>query len=134
MVSVQETQFFIPLPNIDRCFIVPTEKLLLATNNVIDLEGETVPVHWFASAFGLQGDSSSQSSDVVLLRNGDAKLALVVDHVVGQYQAILQPIPKQLAHIELISGATVLGNGSVGLALDVYQLFESQKEKRLTLA
>jgi chemosensory pili system protein ChpA (sensor histidine kinase/response regulator) len=61
---------------------------------------------------------------VLLLRAGEARLALRVDALEGNFEAVVKPIGPQLARISGISGATVLGDGRVALILNPFMLAE----------
>ncbi len=68
---------------------------------------------------------------VLLLRAGEARMALRVDALEGNFEAVVKPIGPQLARIAGISGATVLGDGRVALILNPFQLAE--RAPQLTL-
>lgn len=61
---------------------------------------------------------------VLLLKAGEARLALRVDALEGNFEAVVKPIGPQLARIAGISGATVLGDGRVALILNPFLLAE----------
>ncbi len=61
---------------------------------------------------------------ILLLRAGDQRLALRVDHLEGNHEAVVKNIGPQLARIVGVTGATVLGDGRVALILNPFQLAE----------
>ena len=59
---------------------------------------------------------------VLLLRSGEQRVALHVDELLGNQEAVVKNIGPQLARLSGIAGATVLGNGAVVLILNPPQL------------
>jgi chemosensory pili system protein ChpA (sensor histidine kinase/response regulator) len=70
----------------------------------------------------LLGDSAQQpvqrSSPVMMLKNGNERLALQVDEVLGNREVVIKNIGPQLARMVGIAGATVLGTGDIVLILN----------------
>ena len=56
---------------------------------------------------------------IVIARHGDDRVGLVVDRVVGSHQTVIQPLGKFYRNIDLVSGATIMGDGRVALILDL---------------
>jgi two-component system, chemotaxis family, sensor kinase CheA len=54
----------------------------------------------------------------VVVRFEEKRIGLVVDSVVGEYQAVLKPLGKHYKNQEIISGATILGDGTIALVMD----------------
>jgi two-component system chemotaxis sensor kinase CheA len=52
------------------------------------------------------------------VRYEDKRIGLAVDSVVGEYQAVLKPLGKHYKNQEIISGATILGDGTIALVID----------------
>ena len=59
---------------------------------------------------------------LLLMRIGDNRIALHVDSLTGSREIVVKPVGMQLNSIEGITGATILGDGSIGLILDVFAL------------
>jgi two-component system, chemotaxis family, sensor kinase CheA len=64
------------------------------------------------------GDESTQLS-VVVVKSGTARLGVVVDALIGQQDIVIKHLPEYLGDIAGVSGATILGDGSVALIVDV---------------
>jgi two-component system chemotaxis sensor kinase CheA len=60
----------------------------------------------------------------VVVRHGNREAGLVVDSLLGEFQAVIKPLGKIFEHMSGISGATILGNGDVALILDVPALVQ----------
>jgi len=58
----------------------------------------------------------------VTVKNGDSRIGFGVDRVVGQHQTVIKNLSKVYREVKGISGATILGDGTVALILDVNML------------
>lgn len=71
----------------------------------------------------LQVESSGSSAiDVVVLQAGPQRFGLVVDEVCDTEEIVVKPLGKQLKAIPCFAGATIMGDGTVALILDVFGL------------
>lgn len=115
------------------CFIIPMS--LVAENvelpradrsrnngrNVIAVRGELVPYLRLRELF----DSASPELEiekVVIVNHAGHRLGLVVDRVIGSHQTVIQSLGRFYRHVEIVSGATIMGDGRVALILDVARL------------
>ena len=70
--------------------------------------------------------ASRPSSRWSITELGDKRVGFVVDRVIGQHQTVIKTMGHMLKNIDNISGATILGDGTVALILDVYKLISRQ--------
>ncbi len=56
---------------------------------------------------------------VIVVRKGEKQAGLLVDNLIGQQEIVIKPLGKYLSNIKYLSGATILGNGSISLIIDV---------------
>ncbi len=68
----------------------------------------------------------------VVLRRGDARLALEVEEVIGEQEILVKPLSRPLLRVRNIAGATILGSGQVVPILNVADLFGSAQNTRVT--
>jgi two-component system chemotaxis sensor kinase CheA len=115
------------------CYIVPLtsiiESLQLKTQNVSRLSaacevfsfrGDYLPLIRLHELFGIEPRSRALQDGLVVVAEGDGKrVGLFVDELLGQQQVVIKSMESNYGHIEGISGATILGDGSVALILDV---------------
>jgi two-component system chemotaxis sensor kinase CheA len=87
-------------------------------HEVLQLRGLTFPLLRLAAMFESQSDSSARSEKVVILSVGDKRLALAVDHLIGQESTVIKPLGSYLHNCAGIAGATIGGDGRVRLVLD----------------
>ncbi len=91
----------------------------------MDLGGEAYPLRTLAELVGRKAQpGEGRFRTILLLKAGDQRLAVRVDALEGNFEAVVKNIGPQLARIAGISGATVLGDGRVALILNPFQLAE----------
>jgi two-component system chemotaxis sensor kinase CheA len=59
---------------------------------------------------------------VVIVSSADLRIGLVVDQVIGNHQTVIKSLSKFHADVDIFSGATILGDGTVALILDIAHL------------
>jgi two-component system, chemotaxis family, sensor kinase CheA len=117
LVEIETTKYVIPLSSIDKCYELEHEKLMNASNNLVFLGEEHIPFIHLRTYFAFTEAAPSREQMVVVEYNNN-KVALVIDTVIGEYQAVLKPLGKALKQQDIVSGATILGDGTVALVLD----------------
>jgi chemosensory pili system protein ChpA (sensor histidine kinase/response regulator) len=91
----------------------------------MELNGEIYPLRTLAELVGRKAQSEEgRLRTVLLLRAGEQRLAIRIDAMEGNFEAVVKNIGPQLARIAGISGATVLGDGRVALIINPFQLAE----------
>ena len=123
LVKVNNTHFVIQLSVVDKVHQVKTADLVDNTNGLIALNGELIPYLYLRSEFDVQGDIPEYSKMIVVKYDNKA-VGLSVDDIIGEYQAVLKPLGKLFRKLEKVSGATILGDGSVALVLDTNKIID----------
>jgi chemosensory pili system protein ChpA (sensor histidine kinase/response regulator) len=91
----------------------------------LELNGEQFPLRTLADLVGRKAQpGEGRYRTVLLLHAGAQRLAIRIDALEGNYEAVVKNIGPQLARIAGISGATVLGDGRVALILNPFPLAE----------
>jgi two-component system chemotaxis sensor kinase CheA len=88
-------------------------------------DGRVVPLDALDEVVGVprQDEAPLRSRNVVLLEWGEAARAIGVDELVGRQEIVIKPLAGMFAGVAGLSGATVLGDGSVALILDPRAIF-----------
>jgi two-component system chemotaxis sensor kinase CheA len=119
IVQVGADQFIIPMVAItENVELERAERIKKNGRNVVVVRGELIPYIDLRAAFQIEGHAP-EIEKVVIVHHGDDRVGLVVDRVLGTHQTVLQPLGKFLRNIEVVSGATIMGDGSVALILDI---------------
>lgn len=84
------------------------------------LRDHIVPLVSLRERLGLYGmEEEGDKYSVVVVRTGTARLGVVVDQLVGQQDIVIKHLPEYLGDVRGVAGATILGDGSVALIVDV---------------
>lgn len=131
LVSIDNDYFVIPLSSINKCFEFRHESLTKAVNNMIFVSDGHIPFIYLRSEFGVTSESPSLEQ-VVVIEHGEGRIGLAVDKVIGEYQAVLKSLGTMYSRQDIVSGATILGDGTVALVLDPNKIitqFNYQNQK-----
>jgi len=123
LVKINSTHFVVPLSAVDKIYAIQHQLVENSFNNIIVLDGVQIPFYNLKEEFRMIG-LSPKIEEVVVVNYEGAKVGLLVDSVVGEYQAVLKPLGKMYKSVELLSGATILGDGTVALVLDVNRIIK----------
>lgn len=98
-------------------------KTIEGKGEVIDVRGEYLSLVRLHELFEIETDKTDPSEAlVVIVESGQRKLGVLVDDVMGQQQAVIKSLDKNLHQVDGASGATILGDGTVSLILDIHGL------------
>ena len=125
LVSVGEQIYIIPLVSIVESIQVNAERVneLVGSAQVHRLRNEYIPIMDLRQAFQLDGDTASLAGSLLVVVEGEGKKAgLLVDDLLGQQQVVIKSLESNYKPVEGISGATILGDGTVALILDAARL------------
>ncbi|MGI9328235.1 MAG: Hpt domain-containing protein [Pseudomonadales bacterium] len=134
MVSVGDDLYAIPLNTIEGIVLLgpqELEKLYAPDANPFEYAGMSYHVRYLGHFLGREyrGNVSQSSAPVVLVRSGDQSIAVHVDSVQGSREIVVKSLGPQFAGVGGISGATILGDGSVVVILDLLALIRSRGEQ-----
>ena len=117
LVKIDKTHFVLPLASVDKCFELPLEKIRNAFNNKVVLDGKQVPLVNLRNEFDIH-ENTPKVQQIIQVNHDEVKVGLSVDIVLGEYQAVLKPLGRMFKDLEIVSGATILGDGTIALVLD----------------
>ena len=125
IIRVGKEHYIIPINNIIESLRPKKSEVKQVADGgfVINVRGNFVPIIFLHELFDINGAIKDPSEGlVVLVENGKDRLGVVVDELVGQQQVVIKNIEENTNPIEGIGGATILGDGSVSLILDIAKL------------
>ena len=119
LVKVGQDSFAIPL-GIIKTIVKVTEENIVRVHNreVYKYEGLAVPVVRLNQSLGIEPIEET-NLHLVLVKQGDSYNALVVDDLVRQQEIVIKKLGQELSMLKKYLGATILGDGSIILILDV---------------
>lgn len=122
-----------------RTYVVPLESVVQIRNvqareidvcarqPVLKVEDETVP---YVSLERMLGNRSTEAGRVaVIFQEGDGRIAVGVDGVVGVRPVLIKPVPAHVGELPWVSGITVLASGGPAVILNVAQLFSEEAHR-----
>ena len=122
MVKISNEKYAIPLNNIQNIEDVHKGEIKFVQNQeVIVLRGEVIPIVRLHKLLDLEQEERDHMM-VVIVKKGEKQIGFIIDSLIGQQEIVIKPLGKYLNHINMIAGATILGNGEVALILDVNTL------------
>ena len=97
--------------------------MYIHAKEVIYLSGSVIPLIRLRDILDVPGEQEeSDTITVVIVRKGDKLAGLVVDSLIGQMEIVIKSLGKYININRMISGATILGDGSVALIIDANTL------------
>ncbi len=128
LVSIGNVFYIIPLAVIAKCYTVDNSDMKNNFNKLLMLDGEQTPFINIREEFGNTVNNDERSL-LIVVHNGDRKVGLSVDSIVGEYQAVVKPLGKHFKNQDFVSGASILGDGTIALVLDSNKIIELHTKK-----
>lgn len=124
-VQVANSTFIIPLDLVLECADLMPES---EQHNFVNLRGKVLPYIRLRELFDLPNNTATRES-IVIVQYGQNRAGLVVDKLIGEFQAVIKPLGLLFRDVKGISGSTILGTGQVALILDIAQLVQFAHRK-----
>lgn len=124
-VKVSDEVFILPLNAVMESLQPQEEDLhpLAGGERVLEVRGEYLPLVELWKVFDVQGAKTEATQGiVVILQSAGRRYALLVDQLIGQHQVVVKNLESNYRKVPGISAATILGDGSVALIVDVSAL------------
>ncbi|MDP3284376.1 MAG: chemotaxis protein CheW, partial [Desulfobacterales bacterium] len=98
---------------------------------MIKVRDNLIPLIRIDRLFGLNGNGSSEQTRVapweklvVVVENQEKKKCLLVDELIGQEEIVIKSLGGWLKGIRGVAGSVIMGDGKVGLILDIGSIFQ----------
>ncbi|HMO45504.1 MAG TPA: chemotaxis protein CheW [Rubrivivax sp.] len=124
-VRVADECYVLPLASVLESlrFVPQRSKTLGGQARLIQVRGDYLPLLPLRRVFGAGGEHGGQAEAVVVvLESGGARIAVLVDELLGQQQVVVKNLEANYGPVDNVSGATILGDGRVALIVDVAAL------------
>ena len=124
LLAVGDERYVINLSAVDECFELTPDLFPEGQGNeYLSIRGEVVPYIDLRTLFAVN-NSTPKVRELIVVRTGESKVALIVDSIIGQHQTVIKPLNAALNFIQEVSGSTILGNGTIAFILDINKLTE----------
>ncbi|MGK3363318.1 chemotaxis protein CheA [Citrobacter portucalensis] len=135
-VRVADEVFILPLNAVMESLQPREEDLhpLAGGERVLEVRGEYLPLVELWKVFEVEGAKTEATQGiVVILQSAGRRYALLVDQLIGQHQVVVKNLESNYRKVPGISAATILGDGSVALIVDVSALQGLNREQRVAI-
>lgn len=125
LVRVGKETYSIPIAN-----VIESQRVKKSSINTIDsyevlnVRNEVISVLRLSRLFNIKDTAESDYCFIVIVGSQEKKIGVMVDMLVGEEDVVIKPLRDQFTKSPGIAGASVLGDGSVSLIIDVSQLLE----------
>lgn len=135
LVTAKQIVFAIPLGSIAEIVKVPkSEVQSVSGHDVFTLRGEVVPLASLMELFNEPTPGGPHELNVVVVAYGDNKVGIIADMFMGKQEVVIKTMGQYIGDLPGISGVTILGDGSIGLIVDVISFINSIILSRRQLA
>jgi len=124
LVEVEGDRYVVPIGQVDECMsLAPEETVSTMGRRAAVVREELVPIVSLDGTFRASSEEPHASRrELLLTRYAEQRVGVAVDRLLGRVQAVIQPLDDGLGRLGRFSGATILGDGSVSLVLDLMTL------------
>ena len=122
LVRVGRAYFVLPLAATLECIELTRQDIERANGkHVANVRGEIIPYIRLREYFDIRMEPPEREQ-IMVAETEDGRYGFVVDQVLGDHQTVIKNLGRFYRHVHLVSGATILGNGTVALILDPQRL------------
>jgi two-component system chemotaxis sensor kinase CheA len=137
VIKVGRETYVMPMSMIVECLRPPRSNInnLVGTRGMLQLRGDLVPLVYLGDLLHIASSADLSGECVVIITDaGDGtRLGLVADELCGHQQVVVKSIEESYGPVPGVAAATILGNGSVALILDVEKLSDLAGESALSV-
>ena len=124
LVRVGEAFFVLPLGSTLECIELTRDEIEQANGkHVANVRGQIVPYIRLRQYFAV-ATAAPEREQIMIVESEEGRCGLVVDEVLGDCQTVIRNLGRLYRNVQVVSGATILGNGSVALILDPHRLVQ----------
>lgn len=123
LVQIDQKKYIIPILLIKKIAPISKNRIKLAFNNTISIDGVQLPFLDLREEFNITTETPD-IQEAVVVHYGDKEVAIVIDRVIRESQVVVKSLGKHFKDQEIISGASIMGDGLVALVLDTNKIIE----------
>jgi chemosensory pili system protein ChpA (sensor histidine kinase/response regulator) len=136
-VRAGETTFAIPMTSVQAVSRIRRQEMadrLASGERTVSYVGEEYTLHDLSELLGFGAASIPEEGSgqlpLLMVHAGDLRAAIRIDTVIGSREIVVKPIGPQISNVPGMFGATILGDGSVMLILDLAPLVRHFEAKQ----
>ncbi|MDR1143276.1 MAG: chemotaxis protein CheA [Spirochaetaceae bacterium] len=132
LVRVGEEIYSIPITSvIESLRIRPDEIKFIDNYEVFNIRSDVISLLRLNRLFGIKTEEKTDYLFIVIVGTAEKKMGFMVDSLIGEEDVVIKPLRDQFTNSPGIAGASILGDGSVSLIIDVSQLLELGQRKEM---
>jgi two-component system, chemotaxis family, sensor kinase CheA len=136
LIRVGEGRYIIPLSAVEECIELTAEDERSRGRDFLNVRGNLVPFLRLREIMTASG-MPDRHQKTIIISTGETHVGLVADQIIGNHQTVIKSLSRLHSDVTIFSGATILGDGTAALILDVAQLValaQSKVEKHISEA
>ena len=123
LIMLEEEIYAIPLSSISEIITIDSSAIRdVQGQDVVLFREKTLPIVNLKSLIGLYDEIEGKELTVVVIKKGMKQAGVVVDRLIGQQEIVIKSLGNYLGTVKYLSGATILGDGSISLIFDTNSL------------
>ncbi|MDR0878401.1 MAG: chemotaxis protein CheA [Treponema sp.] len=132
LVRVGDEIYSIPITSvIESLRIKPEDIKMIDNNEVFNIRSDVISLLRLNRLFGIRSEEQQEYNFIVIVGTAEKKMGFMVDSLIGEEDVVIKPLRDQYTNSPGIAGASILGDGSVSLIIDVSQLLELGLKKEM---
>jgi len=134
LIRVGDSKFALPILSIRESFRPNPNSITVTMDGleVVKVRQEILPIMRLHDLFSLESDSEKlQEGILIIIEARERKVCLFADEIVGQQQAVIKGLSDYIGKVPGVTGCMILGDGSIGLILDIESLIDMAQKSTL---
>ncbi|MCL2759310.1 MAG: chemotaxis protein CheA [Treponema sp.] len=132
LVRVGPEIYSIPITSVIESLRIKPEEIKKIDNyEVFNIRSDVISLLRLNRLFGIKTEEDSDFHFIVIVGTAEKKMGFMVDSLIGEEDVVIKPLRDQFTNSPGIAGASILGDGSVSLIIDVSQLLELGLKKEM---
>ncbi|EMJ90935.1 chemotaxis protein CheW [Leptospira alstonii] len=129
LVLMEEEVYAFPLSEVNETIKIHNDQITtLEGNEIINLRGEVLPIYRLNRIIGLQDKTDRDEFPVVIVQYKGRKIGFMVDELVGKHETVIKSLEKNFKNIRGLTGASIMGDGTIIMVLDIPGIVEIASE------
>lgn len=125
LVRVGHEVYAIPITSVIESLRIKPEEINIIDNyEVFNVRSDVISLLRLNKIFNIDTNENREFNFIVIVGSGDKKMGLMVDSLIGEEDVVIKPLKDRYTNSPGIAGATILGDGTVSLIIDVSQLLD----------
>ena len=125
LVRVGQEVYSIPIASVIESHRIKKSEINTIDNyEVLNVRNEVISILRLDRLFTIKQVNEQEYCFIVIVGSADKKIGIMVDSLIGEEDVVIKPLRDQFTNSPGIAGASILGDGSVSLIIDVSQLLE----------